>query len=166
MRWTVLQPTMVYGPGSPSLRWLTRLTYGAPLLPVLVPARGTRFRPLWVGDLARGIATCLQRPETEGRTLQVAGPQVLTMGELVAALARARGVPHWQVGIPAHGARVAAGWVGRLAGLQPPGGMDRLGQDLPADPGPFVLATGVEPTGVQEGMRRCHEARKGRPFTL
>jgi uncharacterized protein YbjT (DUF2867 family) len=166
MRWTVLQSTMVYGPGSPSLRWLARLTYGAPLLPALVPARQARFRPLWVGDLARGIAACLERPETGGRTLEAAGPQVLTTGELVAALAWARGVPHWQVGIPAPAARGAAAWVGRLTGLEPPGSLDLLGRDLPADPEPFLLATGVEATGVQEGMRRSREARKGRPFVL
>jgi NADH dehydrogenase len=167
MRWTVLRPAMIYGPGSPSLQWMARLTYGAPLLPVPVPARATRISPLWVGDLARGIAACLERPETEEQTLEVAGPEAMTMGEMMAALARARGVPHWQVGISPELARAAVRWLGRLPGRPgPPGSMDLLDRHHAVDPAPFVRATGVELTPAAEGMRRFQNARRGRPFKL
>jgi hypothetical protein len=76
---------------------------------------------------------------------------------MVTAMARARGIPHWQVGIsPALARSVAA----RLPG--PPGSMDLLGTDHAVDPGPFVEATGVELTPLVEGMRRFWAARRRR----
>ncbi len=163
MRWTILRPAMIYGPGSPSLDWMVRLTYGAPLLPVLVPGRQTRISPIWVGDLARGIIACLERPDTEGQTLEAAGPEIMTMGDMMAALSQARGVPHWQVGLSPRLARGAARWLGRLPGVRrPPGSMDLLDRDHAVDAGPFVRATGVELTSMREGMRRFWDARRGR----
>ena len=119
MRWTILRPAMIYGPGSPSLDWMVRLTYGAPLLPVLVPGRRTRISPIWVEDLARGIVACLERPDTEGQILEAAGPEVMTVGDMMTALSRARGVPHWQVGLSPRLARGAARWLGRPASAAP-----------------------------------------------
>ena len=155
IRWTILRPSLIYGEGSPTLQWMRRLTYGAPILPVPVPGRDTRIRPIWVGDVAAGIAASLERPETEGRTFDLAGPESLTVGEMVAAVARARGVPHWQLGVSAGFARRAAAWLARLPGLPPPpGSLDLLGEDHAADPAPFSEATGVSLTPLQEGLTR------------
>jgi len=163
MQWTILRPAMIYGPGNPSLDWMVRLTYGAPLLPVLVPGRGTLISPLWVGDLARAIVACLERPDTEGQTLEAAGPEAMTVGDMMAALARARGVPHWQVGLSPQLARGAARWLERMPGVRrPPGPMDLLDHDHAVDAGPFVRATGVELTPMEDGIRRFWDARRGR----
>lgn len=163
MRWTILRPAMIYGPGNPSLEWMARLTYGAPLLPVLVPGRHTRISPIWVGDLARGIVACLERPDTEGQTLEAAGPEAMTVGDMMAELARARGVPHWQVGLSPQWARRAARCLERLPGVRRlPGTMDLLDRDHAVDAGPFVRATSVELTPMVEGMRLFWAARRGR----
>ena len=154
LRWTILRPSLVYGPGSPALRWLRRLTYGAPILPVLVPAPSTRLSPIWVGDLAEGIAACLDRTQTEGKTLEAAGPAPVTMRELAGAVARARGVPHWKIGVSADLARTAVRLVSGLPWLgDPPGALDLLGEDHAADPGPFAEATGVRLTPLAGGLR-------------
>jgi NADH dehydrogenase len=153
--WTILRPAMVYGPGSPTLRWMRRLTWGAPLLPVPVPGREARISPVFVGDLAAGIAACLERPEVAGRTFDVAGPEAVTVGEMVAAVARARGLPHYQIGLPAAAARTASRWIARLPGLgPPPGTLDLLGDDHVADPAPFAAAAGLRLTPLAEGLRR------------
>ncbi len=163
MRWTVLRPAMIYGPGNPALDWMVRLTYGAPLLPVVVPGRHTRISPIWIEDLAAGIAACLERPETEGQTLDAAGPEQITVGEMMTKLVRARGVPHWQIGIPAGFARRVARFLEPFPGiLRPPGTMQLLGQDHALDAAPFVDATGVDLTSMDEGMRRFWAARRGR----
>jgi NADH dehydrogenase len=152
LRWTVLRPALIYGAGGALIRWMRRLTYGAPLLPVPVPRRRARIRPIWVEDLAAGIAACVERPSTEGRTLGASGPEAMTVGEMVAAVARARGVPHWQVG--------------RIPGLPgPPAVLDLLGEDPMAAPGPFAEATGVELTPMREALRarRPGPEPSGRP---
>jgi NADH dehydrogenase len=153
VRWTILRPALIYGPGSATLRWMRRLTLGAPLLPVPVPGRRTRIQPVFVKDLAAGIAACLERPAAEGETYDVAGPEPMTVGAMVAAVARARGVPHWQVAISPTAARAAASWLRRLPGLPaPPGSLDLLGEDHVADPEPFVRATGVRLTPMAEAL--------------
>jgi NADH dehydrogenase len=152
MRWTVLRPALIYGAGSPTLNWMFRLTYGAPLLPVPVPRRRERIRPIWVEDLAAGIAACLERPGTGGRTLDAAGPEAMTVGGMVAAVARRRGVPHWQVG--------------SIPGLPgPPELLDLLAEEAAADPRAFVEATAVDLTPMAEALRarRPDEAPPGRP---
>lgn len=161
LRWTILRPSLVYGPGNPTVEWMVRLTYGAPLLPVAVPGRDTKISPLWVGDFADAVAACLERPETEGQTLNAAGPRAITVGEMVAALARARGVPHWQLPVSPSLVRGAARWLGLLPGVHPPAALDLLGTDHAADGEPFARATGVTPVDVDEGMRRLWALRRG-----
>ena len=152
--WTILRPALVYGPGSPTLAWLRRLTLGAPILPVPVFAGSTRISPIWVGDLAAAIASCLERSATEERTLDAAGPETVTVRELVAAIARARGVPHWQVRLSASAARSGARLVTRLPwGPAPPGTLDLLGEDHFADSRPLTAATGVALTPLADGLR-------------
>ena len=53
----------------------------APFMPLA--GRGTRFQPVWVGDVARAVVTCLQQPSTIGQTYELCGPDVMTLGELV-----------------------------------------------------------------------------------
>jgi NADH dehydrogenase len=152
--WTILRPALVYGPGSPTLAWLRRLTLGAPVLPVPVFAGATRISPIWVGDLAAAVAACLERLATEGRTFDVAGPEIVTVSELVAAIARARGVPHWQLPLSANAARSAARFAARIPGAPaPPGTLDLLGEDHFADSHALVAATGVTLTSLADGLR-------------
>jgi NADH dehydrogenase len=152
--WTILRPALVYGPGSPTVAWMRRLTLGAPLLPVPVVGGATRISPIWVDDLAAAVAACLERPATVGETFDAVGPETLTVSDLVAAIARARGVPHWHVGFSANAARSAARFADRLPwGPEPPGTLDLLGEDHVADPQPLVAATGVALTSLADGLR-------------
>jgi NADH dehydrogenase len=152
--WTILRPALVYGPGSPTLAWMRRLTLGSPLLPVPVFAGATRISPIWVDDLAAAVAACLERPATIGATHDAGGPETVTVSDLVAAIARTRGVAHWQVGLSANAARSAARLAARFPWVpEPPGALDLLGVDHVADPRPLVTATGVVLTPLADGLR-------------
>ena len=44
---------------------------------------GTRFQPVYVGDVAQAIITCLEDAETNGKTYELGGPQIYSFCELM-----------------------------------------------------------------------------------
>lgn len=81
LEWTVLRPSVIFGEGDSFLNLFARLTRLAPVMP-LGGARA-RFQPVWVDDVAEVVLACLQRSESIGRAIEVAGPSVYTLAELV-----------------------------------------------------------------------------------
>jgi NADH dehydrogenase len=61
-----------------------------PALPIF--GAKAKLQPLWVDDAAEAIATALADPAAHGgETYEIAGPEVVTMGELNRRIARAQG---------------------------------------------------------------------------
>ena len=108
----ILRPTMIYGaPGDRNLcRLLTALAragrspaLGALRVPLLLPVPGGGGRlqqPVHVADLAGAVLTAVERPETAGRGYDVAGPEPLTLAELLRAAAAAVGCPVHLMPVP------------------------------------------------------------------
>jgi len=97
--WTILRPSVVFGRGDSFLTMFARLAKQMPVLP-LAGAK-TRFQPVWVDDVARAVVACLKRDTTIGQTLELAGPKVYTLAELVDYVARLTGHPRPIIGVPA-----------------------------------------------------------------
>jgi NADH dehydrogenase len=82
----VLRPPMMLGRGSPHLARLLRLSR----LPVL--PRGPARRPVGVDDVAAAVVRAgFDLAAPPGRPIDLVGPDRVTLGELVAAVAEARG---------------------------------------------------------------------------
>ena len=89
--WTILKPSILWGERDGFFNIIADLVRISPGI-VPVPGRGTaRFQPLWIGDLARIVARCLEDPATIGGTYEVGGPRVWTYREITAEVARAMG---------------------------------------------------------------------------
>mgnify|MGYP000028090293 FL=1 len=78
---TILRPSVIFGAEDQFLNLFADLQKVAPFMPLAGSA--TRFQPVWVGDVARAVVRCLQDRHTSGQTYELAGPDVLTLGELV-----------------------------------------------------------------------------------
>ena len=86
---TIIRPSLVFGPEDQLTNRFAGLAR-FPVLPVIAPK--TRFQPVYVRDLAQAIAASALDPATHGgKTYEIAGPQVMTMRELNAAIAKAAG---------------------------------------------------------------------------
>lgn len=96
--WTLLRPSVVFGPGDRFVNLFAGLLRVFPLLPLAGAA--TRFQPVYVEDVARVVARCLADPATVGQTFELAGPQVYTLAELVAYVGRLTGHPRPVIGLP------------------------------------------------------------------
>lgn len=112
LKWTILRPTMIYGaPGDRNLcrllmllaRARRTLARGGLPVPLVLPLPGGGHRlqqPVHVADLADAVLTAVERPETAGRTYNVAGPAPLTFAELLRAAAAAVGCRVHLVPVP------------------------------------------------------------------
>jgi uncharacterized protein YbjT (DUF2867 family) len=77
-----LRASIVVGARSRSFRFLVRLVERAPVLP-LPPWARFRTRPIDGRDMVELLARAAVVPEAGGRSLDVAGPDVLTYGEMI-----------------------------------------------------------------------------------
>ena len=78
---SVLRPSVIFGPGDSFLNLFAALQSVFPVMPLA--GTEARFQPVWVEDVTEALLRCLQRPDTIGQTYECAGPQVLTLRELV-----------------------------------------------------------------------------------
>src|SRR5690606_19864432 len=92
LAWTVLRPSLVFGPGDDFFgRVLADLVRRPPLIPQVGDGRFP-FRPVWVGDVVRAFGGALERPATVGRTYEVVGPTEYTFRELLELVRGALGL--------------------------------------------------------------------------
>lgn len=113
--YTIVRPTMVFGPGSPNQRGLEKLaTLAVPLL----PGQGdVRAQPIHVDDIAKVLLYVAALPAALQGHITVGGPSVLTMRDLFAAMRRARGLPpRTPLTLPLGALRSSLALLGALAG--------------------------------------------------
>jgi NADH dehydrogenase len=115
---TVLRPSVIFGAEDKFLNLFADLQGIAPVMPLA--GSGTRFQPVWVGDVARAVVTCLQKPDTIGQTYELCGPQVLTLGQLVNRAGQWAGVNQGR-GRPVIGLPMWVGWLQAAAMELAPG---------------------------------------------
>jgi NADH dehydrogenase len=115
--WVILRPASVYGPGDETISMLLKMVRTLPVVP-MVNDGAQPFQPLWYADLARVITQVMEKPELQGQTFEIAGPDVTTTDEIIRRLAAITGrnpprlpVPAWlaQMGTQALDAFGAAG---------------------------------------------------------
>ena len=115
---TILRPSVIFGAEDKFLNLFADLQAVAPFMPLA--GSGTRFAPVWVADVARAVAVCLQKPDTIGQTYELCGPDVLTLGELVKKAGQWAGVNHGR-GRPVVGLPMWVGWLQAAAMEMAPG---------------------------------------------
>ena len=115
---TILRPSVIFGAEDKFLNLFADLQSVAPFMPLA--GSGTRFQPVWVADVARAVAVCLQKPDTIGQTYELCGPDVLTLGELVKRAGQWAGVNQGR-GRPVIGLPMWVGWLQAAAMELAPG---------------------------------------------
>jgi uncharacterized protein YbjT (DUF2867 family) len=94
---TALRASIVIGAGSSSFRILVRLVERLRVLP-LPRWRNNRTQPIDERDVIEFLARTPQVPQAAGRSLDVAGPDVMTYGRMIERIADAMGVGRLPLG--------------------------------------------------------------------
>src|SRR5262249_49931687 len=78
---TVLRPSFLFGPADDFFTKFAAIARIAPALP-LIGGGKTRFQPVFAGDVAAAMLAAIDRQETQGKTYEIGGPQVMSFREL------------------------------------------------------------------------------------
>ena len=106
---TVLRPSVIFGAGDKFLNLFAALQKVFPVMPLA--GAQARFQPVWVEDVAAAVVRCLESsPGKSPRVLELVGPDVFTLKELVQLSAQLSGVRQGR-GRPVIGLPL---WMGRL----------------------------------------------------
>ena len=111
---TVLRPSVIFGVDDHFLNLFAQLQAVAPVFPLA--GSDARFQPVWVQDVAQGIVAALMQPQSIGQVIECAGPDVLTLSELVRLSGRWAGVERAQIPLPAAVGRLQAAMMEWLPG--------------------------------------------------
>jgi uncharacterized protein YbjT (DUF2867 family) len=88
---TILRSSLIFGPGDVFTTILAMLIKALPLVFPVMGDGKTRFQPIYVGDVARCLAGCLDAYHLENTTLPIGGPQHLSYDEILSAVMEAMG---------------------------------------------------------------------------
>lgn len=111
---TIFRPSVVFGPGDHFLTMFARMQRLLPVLPLACP--NARFQPVYVGDVAAAFAAALGRADTRGQVIELGGPAVYTLAELVRLSGRYAGCERPVLGLPDWVARTQAAMFELLPG--------------------------------------------------
>jgi uncharacterized protein YbjT (DUF2867 family) len=155
---TALRASIVVGAGSSSFRMLVRLVERLRILPL--PAwRGNRTQPIAERDVIEYLARTPEVDAAAGRSLDVAGPDVVTYSDMIGRIAEAMGVGRMPLGLGASltppAAAVVAAVTGQPLELVRPL-MESLESDLlPRDPDEAARLYGIRPLAFDRAVERA-----------
>jgi uncharacterized protein YbjT (DUF2867 family) len=112
---TILRPSIVFGREDQFVNRFANLIRMLPVVPIIKGS--AKFQPVYVGDVAKAIAGALGDPKTHGgKTYELGGPEVISMGGLNRWIAKATGRRRGFIDMPDFVAGAMASAIGWLPG--------------------------------------------------
>jgi NADH dehydrogenase len=105
--WTILQPSVIFGPSDSFLNRFAALLASLPWVFPLAKA-DARFQPVHVDDVVEAIVRCLPGGTASRQTFELGGPRVYTLREIVDFVGLITGHRRIVIGLPDFLARLQA----------------------------------------------------------
>ncbi|MEO8575531.1 MAG: complex I NDUFA9 subunit family protein [Gemmatimonadales bacterium] len=99
-KWTVLRPSVIFGPNDEFVNVLARLVRLSPLIFPLPGGGSARFQPVAVSDIARAIIKILEDDSTIHRSYAIGGSTPLTLRQMTERILIAMNTSRVLVGVP------------------------------------------------------------------
>jgi len=100
LRWTILRPSVIFGPEDAFANVLGRLIRLTPKIFPLPNGGVARFQPISADDVARVVRLSLEKKESLGQVYELGGAVPLTLREMTERILTAMGTTRTLVGIP------------------------------------------------------------------
>ena len=161
--YTILRPSLIYGPGDQFTIRLAEMIRLSPLLPVIGPGL-SKIQPLFIDDVATCILTAVSSDCCFNEIYEIGGPEQLTYEEVTRAIADALGVHRPTVHLPLFFMRpLAQAFQAVLP--KPPVTTDQLimlQEDNVCNMRDIRDAFGVEPISFRDGLGKFLSASEHR----
>ena len=145
--WTILRPSIVFGPEDRFLNLFARLARALPVL--AVGSANARFQPIYVRDLATCVEHVLRDDATIGQRYSLCGPRAYTLRELVTYAGDVSGHPRPVIALGAAASRLQALALELLPGtLMTRDNLASMTRDNVCE-GPFPSIFGFAPTALE-----------------
>ncbi len=82
LNYTILRPSLVFGPEDDFFNRLARLIRRVPVVPVAGDGK-TRFQPIWVEDVVSCVVASLGEGAHDRETLEIGGPEYFSYDEII-----------------------------------------------------------------------------------
>lgn len=107
---TEFRAAVIVGSGSLSFEMIRYLTER---VPVMITPKWvyTRTQPIGVGEVLQYLAAALETPESNGKTIEIGGSEVVTYGDMMTIYAQERGLKRWMLPVPVLTPRLSSYWV-------------------------------------------------------
>lgn len=108
----ILRPSIIFGREDQFINRFAGLIRMLPVVPII--GADTKFQPVFVGDVAKAVAAALSQKGFAGKTLELGGPQIMTMRALNEWIAQAIGRKPVFIDVPdfaASALAVTTGWL-------------------------------------------------------
>lgn len=151
--YTILEASVIFGEGDEFLNTLAGLARIPPFM--VVPGDGkSKFQPIAVQDVASCVARSINHPRARNARLQICGPQVLSLEQIIDAVMAEMGVRRAKIHMPVSLLRVGVGLMDRLLPRPPvtPSLLAQLGVDNVATDNATEKVFGLKPIRLKDGI--------------
>jgi uncharacterized protein YbjT (DUF2867 family) len=152
IRYTIFRPSWIYGPGDRSLNRFLGFARWLPFIPQIGNGRQI-VAPVFIDDMGRLVADALETAAADNATLEVGGPETVTMDEVVrtALLVSGRRRPILHAPVLLMKALTSPLTLLPSPPMRP-SAIDFVVQSAPVDTGPLSRILPRRMTSLQEGL--------------
>lgn len=149
----ILRPSWIYGPGDRSMNKFATFVRYLPFVPVIGDGT-TRVDPIHVDDVGHALAEAVVRADATALTLDLGGPEKLTMDEIIRTVMKVMGRRRLLLHHPARLMKLLV-WPMRFLPNPPlsPDAVDFVTTEVPLDPKPAMDYFGFPFRRLEEGLR-------------
>lgn len=153
MTFTIVRPSWVYGPEDVALNRFLGMSRILPFVPLIGSPGKQRLQPVFIDDVARGVAASLEKPAAENKVFDIGGPEALTMQEIVRTALEVAGRRRLMIAAPKPLMKLFA-FLLQFAPGRPltPDAVEFITMDALADPTEIEAALDIKMTPLREAL--------------
>lgn len=156
LNFTILRPSIIFGPGDGFVTQMVQVMRSAPLFRPVVGNGRYPFRPIYIDDVVDCFVQSLASGRATNQTIELGGPQELTLEELLKQIADCVGVRKPAVHVPFSVMYWNAAVLERIM-QRPPVTTEQLRmlkEGSTCDIGPMLRTFDVHPLAFRDGLKR------------
>ncbi len=156
LEYVILRPSIIFGPRDGFVTQMVQVMRSAPLLRPVVGHGRYPFRPIYIDNVVDCFVQSLTSVRAANRTVDLVGPEELTLDQMLSAIAECAGVRKPPIHVPFAVMYLNAILLGTLL-RRPPVTTDQLRmlrEGSSADPRPMMEIFQLNPVGFLEGLTK------------